>query len=129
MYARIQARKSPGLAGFLEYVFPGTGFLCCEEIGKGAWILIGTIIANVVIFSTIIAPAFLPRDVSEAVIAPIGPVVGNLVTSLFFVGFFGNIIWLIVRIIWAANTAAAHNERRDDMIEALTLPDAESAVS
>jgi hypothetical protein len=99
-------------AGSLEYVVPGAGFLYCGEKRKGVWILLGMIVANIVIFSTIIAPAFLPQNVSKALIAPIGSWVGNLVTALFFIGFFGNIIWLIVRIIWAAKTAAAHNKGR-----------------
>jgi hypothetical protein len=80
----IQARKSAGLAGFLEYVFPGAGFLYCDQIRKGVWILVGTILANVALFATIIVLAGLPRDAYNGFVALDGGLLGSLVTALFF---------------------------------------------
>lgn len=108
----VGPRKPPVRAGFLElYVCAGAGFLYCGERRQGAWIFIGTLVANVALFLPVIALAILP------------------LTTLVFIALGGNIIWLIVRIIWVANIAAAHNERRGAIIESLTSPSAESTIS
>ena len=74
----------------------------CGEIRKGAWILIGTILANVLLFAAIMGLAVLPRDVYNGFLSLDGRLLGNIITALFFIAFGGNIIWLIARIIWVS---------------------------
>lgn len=125
----VGATKSPGLAGFLEYICAGAGFFYCGEIRKGAWILIGTILANVLLFAAIMGLAVLPRDVYNGFLSLDGRLLGNIITALFFIAFGGNIIWLIARIIWVANIAAAHNEEQKATMEGFRPSDAEPTIS
>jgi hypothetical protein len=115
-YIRVPAEKSPGLAGFLEYAYPGVGLLYCDATKPGLWVLIGTTLASVIAGALFIASFILGVMISGAKTED---------EARLFPGIFLSItmplslIWLIVRMIWAAKEARTYNERRLDMLRSL----------
>lgn len=83
-------RKSPRLAGFLEFLLAGVGLMYAGAVWQGIAVLVGTLIVAG------IASSFT-SDAAN--------------TSLLLAG----LIWAVVRIILAVNAARAHNAHLDDM--------------
>lgn len=115
-YTRVPAEKSAFLAGFLEWVFPGVGLLYCEEIGKGIGVLVGTIVAQIGVFVLFFVSLV-------ALTQTVSPQSNDDFFTYFLLLRLGLIlpflIWLIVRIVWAARVARAFNNRRLDMLREL----------
>jgi hypothetical protein len=112
----VPAEKSPGLAGFLEYLYPGVGLLYCDATKPGLWVLIGTTVANV-IMGLLLIPIFVldlvitgGRSADDVRLFP--DIFLSIIVSL-------SLIWLVVRIVCATRAARAFNEQRLDMRRAL----------
>jgi hypothetical protein len=116
-YARVGPEKSPGLAGFLEYLYPGVGLLYCDETAAGLKVLKGTTIASVLFVILYIAAFILDVMMMTEIRSPydlfLFPNILMIVVGPFFFA------WLIVRIVWARRAARTYNERRIDTLRAL----------
>jgi Pentapeptide repeats (8 copies) len=115
-YTRVPPEKSVGLAGFLEWVFPGVGLLYCEEIARGVSVLFGTLLAQGAFFFLFIF-TFVSEVDSGSIYSSddlFGPLLLMRGVSLLIL-----FIWLIVRIVWATRAARAFNERRLDTLREL----------
>ena len=115
-YTRVPAEKSVGLAGVLEWIFPGVGLLYCEEIAKGTSVLFGTLLAQgafvFLFFLTFVSelgsgPSYGSNDF-------FGPLIAVRVVSFLVLA-----AWLVVRIVWATRAARAYNNRRLDTLREL----------
>ncbi|HEY7779229.1 MAG TPA: hypothetical protein VIC85_03365 [Ktedonobacterales bacterium] len=82
-------RKSPRLAGFLEFLLAGVGLIYAGAVWQGIAVLIGTLLVAALASS-------LTTDAAN--------------TELLLGGF----VWAVVRIFLAVNAARAHNARLED---------------
>jgi hypothetical protein len=92
--AATPGRKSPRLAGFLEFLLAGVGLMYAGAVWQGIAVLVGTLIVAG------IAGSFATNAAN---------------TSLLLAG----LVWAIVRIVLAVNAARAHNARLEDKLPPL----------